>query len=322
MKNIKGQESTRNAFDNAADHLLLGNISKDSASRERVRRLAEQICEVYFRKTGKLYPVPVVAGGLALWIEKRIETVSKDFENLLCAPTQSAGREFREILASAMITDFADAVKDDNELVFIRAKTTVTADTTQHLPGDYETPVENLYTGFRTFSPKKLAAMIDYIVGKSNFIYRTKLSRLLFYADFVNFYQHYKSISGTKYMFDPLGPDKDEYEPVLSELEETGHLQIIPGKFGQTPVEKINTLPRFSRKYDDCLSRQERSTLRWVIKTLGQMDVKEISDLVPKDKIIRGNSNIYIMYSFSRFLPLLPKKSLKGGNVKYVSFTK
>ncbi|GEM_PF-6859843 len=321
MKKNQGQESARNAFDNAADHLLLGNISKNPALRERVRRLAEQICEVYFRKTGKLYPVPVVAGGLALWLEQRIETVSKDFENLLFAPSQSAGREFQEILASVMVSDFADAVKDDNELVFIRPKTAPT-ETMPLVSGDYETPVENLYTGFRTFSPKKLAAMIDYIVGKSNFIYRTKLSRLLFYADFVNFYQHYKSISGTRYIFDPLGPAEDDYEPILAELEETEHLQIIPGKFGQTSVEKINALPRASRKYDDFLNLQERSTLRWVIRTLGQMDVKEISDLVPKEKIIRGNSDTYIMYSFSRFLPLLPKKSLKGGNVKYVSFTK
>ena len=54
--------------------------------------------------------------------------------------------------------------------------------------------------------------MIAHIASSESDIYKTKLNKLLFYSDFINYYLNGTSISGAKYVHLPYGPVPDSYK--------------------------------------------------------------------------------------------------------------
>jgi putative zinc finger/helix-turn-helix YgiT family protein len=74
------------------------------------------------------------------------------------------------------------------------------------------------FTGFTRPDADKLVAAILYFCR--NGISRTKLNKLLFYADFLHFKEFGVSITGAKYAHLPFGPCLDEYQHILAMLIE------------------------------------------------------------------------------------------------------
>lgn len=73
--------------------------------------------------------------------------------------------------------------------------------------------------GFRKFDIEKLIEMI--LSFCENGIFKTKLNKLLFYADFKNFKEFGISITGARYAHLPHGPSLDEYDYFFALLHHT-----------------------------------------------------------------------------------------------------
>lgn len=82
------------------------------------------------------------------------------------------------------------------------------------------------YTGYSKFDLSKFANLVIYFVSKISEVTETKLCKLLFYSDFLNYDLETVSITGTPYVKLPHGPVPDEYRS-LYELLADNHL-IIP----------------------------------------------------------------------------------------------
>ena len=74
------------------------------------------------------------------------------------------------------------------------------------------------FTGFSRPDADKLVAAVLYFCRKG--ISRTKLNKLLFYADFLHYKEFGVSITGAKYAHLPFGPCLDEYQQILAMLIE------------------------------------------------------------------------------------------------------
>lgn len=55
---------------------------------------------------------------------------------------------------------------------------------------------------------------------------KTKLAKLLYFADFAYFYEHLESMSGMQYRRIQFGPVPDSYFRALAELEEQGYISV------------------------------------------------------------------------------------------------
>lgn len=73
---------------------------------------------------------------------------------------------------------------------------------------DYEPDV---YSGYKVFDLEKLYLMVKFFCYPTG-IFKTKLNKLLFYADFLHFRENAVSISGARYASLPYGPVPDDYD--------------------------------------------------------------------------------------------------------------
>ncbi len=99
------------------------------------------------------------------------------------------------------------------------ANTFINFETTESLPG--------ILTGFRQFSEENLKNMIFYLASLDGGILKTKLNKLLFYADFIHYRNHSVSISGARYINLPFGPVPDNYEMHLFDLRVEGKIEQL-----------------------------------------------------------------------------------------------
>ncbi|MCK4721099.1 SocA family protein, partial [bacterium] len=72
-----------------------------------------------------------------------------------------------------------------------------------------------------------LKNMIFYLASLDGGILKTKLNKLLFYADFIHYRNHSVSISGARYINLPFGPVPDNYEMHLFDLRVEGKIEQL-----------------------------------------------------------------------------------------------
>jgi putative zinc finger/helix-turn-helix YgiT family protein len=83
------------------------------------------------------------------------------------------------------------------------------------------------YSGYRRLDMAKLFNVILYFCREGDF--KTKINKLLFYADFLHFKHYAVSITGARYAHATFGPVPDKYESMLAFLIENGSL--LPEEF-------------------------------------------------------------------------------------------
>lgn len=130
-------------------------------------------------------------------------------ENLLRTAMDPGG--FRKMLGSSSIPD----VRQRELLARFREEGISAQASLESLLGS-SSPSE--FTGFSRPDADKLVAAVLYFCRKG--ISRTKLNKLLFYADFLHYKEFGVSITGAKYAHLPFGPCLDEYQQILAMLIE------------------------------------------------------------------------------------------------------
>lgn len=81
-------------------------------------------------------------------------------------------------------------------------------------------------TGYRKPSLSRLKEMVVFFAHKVP-SYKTKMNKLLFYADFLCFRELGVSMSGARYKAIPYGPVPDKFQTLFENLSETGVIDLL-----------------------------------------------------------------------------------------------
>lgn len=131
-------------------------------------------------------------------------------------------------------------------------------------------------TGYRKPNLERLKEMVVFFAHKVP-SYKTKMNKLLFYADFLCFREFGVGISGARYKAIPYGPVPDKFQTLFENLAETDVIDIF-----YTPLDnggrKEKLIGRDDRPFDSSLfTAQEIDSLE---KVVGRFIDISPSDLV------------------------------------------
>ena len=146
---------------------------------------------------------------------------------------------------------------------------------TDHLMGVSE---KSIYTGYANPSFDKFAEMVRFFAQELR-PFKTKLNKLLFYADFTAFKMQGQSISGMKYLAIERGPVPHRYESLFDYMVEHGLIKQETVLFSQGYLGKSYYLPQSDRVGTSVLSEDELEALRAVALRLKDLTASEISEL-------------------------------------------
>ena len=132
----------------------------------------------------------------------------------------------------------------------------------------------DIATGFKAFDPNKTKHLILYFAELMQ-PFKTKLNKLLFYADFVHFRGSAQSITGLKYAALPYGPVPNNFEFLFDVLVEDG---IINKEYSLTNYEQVEKiLPSGSIKFDPSLfSQAELESIEFIADRFKDTTASEI----------------------------------------------
>ena len=96
-----------------------------------------------------------------------------------------------------------------------------------------------IFQGMREFNPTALEEMVIFFASKSQGVLKTKLNKLLWYADFLHYRLFSTSISGASYIHLPYGPVPESYERYLTKLSLEKAITIRSKEFGAYSGENV-----------------------------------------------------------------------------------
>lgn len=95
---------------------------------------------------------------------------------------------------------------------------------------------ESLDTGMRLFEPDRAREAVLYLAAHVHDLYRTKLNKALFYADFAVYRETGVGLTGLRYAKADFGPVPDQYELLLAALVDGKALSLREQGDGQVLV--------------------------------------------------------------------------------------
>lgn len=208
-------------------------------------------------------------------------------------------REFKKLLPLSSAFDDNSLNKFSTKLEIIikeQKKNRFDTQLKEYLIG---APVADNFTGFRLPDLEMFTEMIRFFAGKLK-PYKTKLNKLLFYADFIMYERSGFSMSGMRYVAIQMGPVPDKYDSIYDHLARKDDFDIITTLFADGGVgEKFEP----NTKYDfnpDLFSSNELTVLEEIAKKFKHTTTKEIIDISHKEKgwIVNKATNGIIDYKF------------------------
>jgi len=244
----------------------------------RLRTLVSELRESIETDCGTKYSEKAIRSSVVEWLDSRLDTLFEDALERLTSPSWEDARDFARML---------DTAESKLSVVPIRATAADAA---------------TVFTGFRAFSLEKMAAMISYIAGHTKELYRTKLNKLLFYSDFINYYLNGNSISGSRYVHLPYGPVPDGYEETLETLNHYGVIDL-------SLVNSAEVIGPGDEPGSDSLTDEERKSLDWVLNTYGSMSASQLTEVSHAERAYNNTrAGEEIAYDYAKFFDKLPAK--------------
>jgi len=90
--------------------------------------------------------------------------------------------------------------------------------------------------GFRRFDLDKMENLILFFASNVHHTFKTKMTKLLWYADFLSFNDTSRSISGSRYLAYKLGPVPDNYALIFGDMQRRGIIDVKEEIF-ETPED-------------------------------------------------------------------------------------
>ena len=164
----------------------------------------------------------------------------------------------------------------------------------------FEVCMPSANTGFRKPNLEKFTEMVVFFTEKLQ-PWKTKLNKLLFYADFETYKQNGYSISGAQYRAIPMGPVPNNYNSIFEYLANKGDVDIQYSTFpdGGTGEQFLPNKNRVLR--GDIFGEKERAILESVAEQFINTSTNEIIEISHKEKAWMENhaDRKIIDYSFS-----------------------
>ncbi len=246
----------------------------------RLRSLVGDLKKSVEDDCGTSYPESTIRRSVIAWLDERLDGLVEEALERLTSPTYDDYRQFAQIL---------ERVDGKSTVAPIRPE--LSAETV------------SVFNGYRLFSLEKMAAMIAYLANSTSDLYKTKLNKLLFYADFVNYYLHGNSISGSRYVHLPYGPVPDGYEDTLETLNHYGVIDLAQQKAGDLITTGEGPKGEF-------LSPDEQQTLDWIVEEFGSMSASQLTELSHRERAYSNTrAGEEIAYEYAKFLSKLPPKT-------------
>jgi hypothetical protein len=218
---------------------------------------------------------------------------------------------FAEALSEPGTPDYRELLSILDEPFLRSHKATPIVATTNEGVVQPELFVEELsdLNGFRRYSPQRYAAMIEHLSFRCQGLLKTKLNKLLFYADFWYFAENGVSMSGAMYRKLPFGPVGDYVRSVVNYLTRKRKLRQIPITAKKIPTDLLAA----KKSYDpsqSILEPAEIEMLDQVASAMGTLTSNEISELSHEEfgwKSLRIGETI--SYHYAKMLKMQPKRS-------------
>ena len=159
----------------------------------------------------------------------------------------------------------------------------------------------SVYSGFRMPDLDKFAEMVFFFSEKLQ-PWKTKLNKLLFYADFLCFGMSGKSISGVNYRAIPMGPVPDKFQTLFEFLNNTQVVEINTSYFTNGGIGE-QFFPAKERKFNSALfTEQEINSLVAVAERFKSVSTDDIIEISHKEKAWLDNKDkldlIDYLYAF------------------------
>jgi len=133
----------------------------------------------------------------------------------------------------------------------------------------YRNTRRTINNGFGQLSVSKVSAMVKFFIFNEGGIYPTKLNKEMFYADFLHYKLHGRSISGLQYQAIQYGPVPVHYDTIYDNIEGINKEIIVSYNTESTQLSCDN--------FDATVfSEQELQTLHAVLAAIHPMTTQEI----------------------------------------------
>lgn len=243
--------------------------------------------EHFAAEFGERHSEAVIEKALRTWLDGKIDLVLEEMPELLTSPGSLESKEFARILHDAA-----------------KVATRVTSEIPVAVTAVAEHP---MFAGNRDYSPSRMTAMMAYLSEKGIELYKTKLNKLLFYADLSAYYLTGQGISGSRYVNLPFGPVPETYEDVIDLAASSKAININPQGSNASLIEPGER----ARDTEPELTVDDRSVLDWVTETYGHLTTAEITDLSHEEMAYKNTRRSEpIAYRYAEFLKTLPPKDL------------
>ncbi len=143
----------------------------------------------------------------------------------------------------------------------------------------YGISVQDLLSGSVPDIEKYKHMILTYLrmnLSKDGRVPKTKLAKLLYFADFAWFYDHLESMSGMQYRKIPYGPVPDTFFRVLDELAEDGKVNIDTESHGDKVMFLVSEAESNKNERIQTLSVQEKALMKKIAEKWKNKKTQEI----------------------------------------------
>lgn len=155
----------------------------------------------------------------------------------------------------------------------------------------------NKYNGYTSPNFEKLREMVVYFAGELQ-PWKTKLNKLLFYADFITFKKTCFSMSGTSYRAIQMGPVPNNYNSLFEYMCNTKQIEIQKTKFAEDKIGEQFTLAPNKVFNPMLFSELELDVLKEVANRFKRMKTKDIIEYSHKELAWKENEKNHDLISY------------------------
>ncbi|KXS45495.1 MAG: putative Xre family transcriptional regulator [Candidatus Frackibacter sp. T328-2] len=162
---------------------------------------------------------------------------------------------------------------------------------------------EEEFTGNKPFELQKLSNVVVFFAEKINNLWKTKLLKLLWYAEFENYRKNSVSICGTPFIHYDHGPVPPKFRALFSVLEENE--KSVEIKEIQNPIYSGEIFQPKSKFNESLFSSKELETLNFVTEKFKNHTSKELVNKTHEEEAyLKTNYEEPIPYEFSKNLKI------------------
>ncbi|MFD1415365.1 type II TA system antitoxin MqsA family protein [Oceanobacillus jeddahense] len=155
-------------------------------------------------------------------------------------------------------------------------------------------------TGYRSFNLNKLINMILFFA--KNGVQKTKLMKLLFYTDFLNYKRNVISMSGVPYVRLPYGPVPKDHDLLLTTIEKNEMININEEFIDDYTIIRVMSLKEFD---DKIFNKEEIEILNTVNEYFTKFGSVAISDFSHNEEGWKNTEDRQIIsFDYAEYLQL------------------